>query len=822
MSLGGRGQLRDWEVFNRPDKGKSPTYAFFSIWAQRGSQKPFSSVLESRIAPPYEGSSGLGSANVPGLPRLRGATFTGEFPLARIDFEDPDLPVRVTLEAFTPFIPLEADDSGLPVSVLRYRLSNPAAAPVSVSIAFSLDNPVGTQGRSCEYRKGSGIEGLVFQNPFLAQTDPLWGSFAAGILGGAGGQVSYLRGWPSGRWWSPALHFWDDFSSDGQLGPEPAAKGTVGSLCCQQKIPPRGKAEITFLLSWHFPNRTPERCGWSAPKGEEKAVIGNYYSTRFRDAWQAAEYTAGKLPALEARTRKFAQTMRESTLPPAVREAAMANLSTLVTPTCFRTADGEFHGFEGSGNDKGCCFGNCTHVWNYEPATAHLFGSLSRSLRGSMFGFCTDEEGRQDFRQLLPPDKQRWGNAAADGQMGQLMKLYLDWRLSGDTDWLKKLWPAAKRATEFAWIFGGWDADRDGVMEGVQHNTYDVEFYGPNPLCGIYYLGGLRAAEEMARIVGDTAFAEECRQLFERGSRWIDGNLFNGQFYIQQVRGIPKEKIAKGLAAGMGAADAENPDYQLGEGCLVDQLVGQFVAQYAGLGRLLAPEKILATLKSIYKYNHKKSLFRHESVQRIFALNDEAALTICDYPGGKRPHTPFPYFAEVMTGFEYSAAVLMLYEGMVAQGVELIENIRRRYDGMRRNPWNEAECGHHYARAMASWGGILALSGFRFHAANKTVIARPMINRERFRCFWSTATAWGSFTQTLSPEQKRFALSVEEGELGCRTVELRWEPGAAATSIAKLGGKEFHHEFHRDGAEVTFSFAEEVTLKAGDQLELLL
>ena len=74
----------------------------------------------------------------------------------------------------------------------------------------------------------------------------------------------------------------------------------------------------------------------------------------------------------------------------------------------------------------------------------------------------------------------------------------------------------------FAWIPGGWDANRDGVMEGVQHNTYDVEFYGPNPLCGIYYLGALRAAEEMARAVGDNGAAAEYRGLFERGSKWID------------------------------------------------------------------------------------------------------------------------------------------------------------------------------------------------------------------------------------------------------------------------------------------------------------
>jgi len=187
-------------------------------------------------------------------------------------------------------------------------------------------------------------------------------------------------------------------------------------------------------------------------QGEERAIIGNHYSTRFADAWAAAEYAAGRLPDLEKRTRAFTTAMREATLPTAVKEAAMANLSTLASPTCFRTADGAFHGFEGSFNQGGCCFGNCTHVWNYETATHHLFPTLARSLRQSAFGFCTDDEGRQDFREILPSGKERYGIAAADGQMGQIMKLYLDWKLSGDTEWLRPLWPAAKRALEFAWI----------------------------------------------------------------------------------------------------------------------------------------------------------------------------------------------------------------------------------------------------------------------------------------------------------------------------------------------------------------------------------
>ena len=143
ISLGGRGQLRDWEIFNRPDKGNAPSYAFPAIWAQSGTRKPVARVLESRIQPPYEGSSGLGTKNAPGLVRLANATFTGEFPLARIDFADPALPVRVSLEAFTPFIPHEPDESGLPVAILRYRVTNPGAAPAKVSIAWSIDNPTG-------------------------------------------------------------------------------------------------------------------------------------------------------------------------------------------------------------------------------------------------------------------------------------------------------------------------------------------------------------------------------------------------------------------------------------------------------------------------------------------------------------------------------------------------------------------------------------------------------------------------------------------------------------------------------------------------------
>ncbi|MGC1298400.1 MAG: GH116 family glycosyl-hydrolase, partial [Alloacidobacterium sp.] len=529
IGLGGRGQLYNWEIFNRPNKGFRPPYAFASIWAQAGNQKPIARVLESRLLPPYEGQDGLGSENAPGLSRLETAVFTGQYPLAHIDFHDPSLPVRVELDAFSPFIPHEPDKSGLPVAILRYRVTNSGHTPAKVSIAYSLDNPVKTSDkknakRVNEYRSVVGAVGLFMNNPGLAKDDPMAGSFALAATPESGIHVSHWIGWPEGRWWNSPLLFWDQFSKEGDLGTQPESPDSVGVLCLQRMIPPGQSAGFPFLLSWHFPNRTPDWCGWEAPPGEGKTIIGNYYATRFKDAWESVTHTAKNLESLEARTKMFADAFAESTLPAAVKDAASANLSTLASTTCFRTVDGEFHGFEGSDDTLGCCFGNCTHVWNYETATTFLFPSFARSLRRSAFGYSMDDAGAIHFRQLLPDGKARSGFAAADGQMGQIVHAWLDWKISGDDAWLHGIWPRVKKALEFAWVPGGWDANRDGVLEGVQHNTYDVEFYGPNPMCGIYYLGALRACEEMARAVGDSSSAHEYKRLSDRGQQWIDAN----------------------------------------------------------------------------------------------------------------------------------------------------------------------------------------------------------------------------------------------------------------------------------------------------------
>ncbi len=829
VSLGGRGQLRDWEIFNRPNKGWSPNYAFPAIWVQSAEAKPVAKVLEARILPPYEGANGLGGNNAPGLSRLDTATFTGAYPLAHVAFEDRTLPVTVVLEAFSPFIPHEPDDSGLPVAILRYRVTNPRSTSAKVSIAWSLENPIqktdakptDNDTRQNETRSNQRLAGLMMTNPALPENHAMHGSIALAAQTQAGVEVSHWRGWPQGRWWNAPMLFWDAFSLNGQLGPEPEQRNAVGVVLQSATIAPHRSQDFTFILAWHFPNRTPDVCGWQAPKGMGGTRIGNYYATRFADAWEAADYTATHLASLEQRTRLFADTFRQSTLPAAVKEAASANLSTLASTTCFRTADGEFHGFEGVDDHRGCCFGNCTHVWNYETATAFLFPSFARSLRKAAFGYSMDDAGAMHFRQLLPDGYERSGFAAADGQMGQILHAYLDYKLTGDDAWLRTMWPRVKKAIEFAWLPGGWDANRDGVMEGVQHNTYDVEFYGPNPLCGIYYLGALRAGEEMARRMGDTASADEYRRLSAQGGRWIDANLFNGTFYVQQVRGYRPDQIAPALRSDMGATDTEHPEYQLGTGCLVDQLVGQCLADVAGLGDLVSRNNMAATLRAIHTYNYKRTLLDYDNMERTFALNDEAAVVVCSYGTGTRPRIPFPYFAEVFTGLEHAAAAMMICAGMTTEAVEIVADVRARYDGEKRNPWDEAECGHHYARAMSSWSSVVALSGFLYDGGEAALIAVPRLPHRSFQSFWATGTGWGEFSYAPGTNAEAFfTLRILAGELRCRSLEITAPDKPAPTTFLRLDDKDAVHTTTRTSERMRLVTNEVLVISEGKALRI--
>ena len=785
VSLRGRGALVNWEVMNRPAKWFTPPLMggwgpFFCIRAKTKAgvfQKLAEGPLED-----YEFEGGCGSP-VPchGLSRFRKAAFDSAYPLGRVHLSDRNFPLAVRLEAFNPLIPGDAEKSGIPVVVLRYVLVNPSSEPVSATVCGTVPNfieapnidvnPYGTntlvveKRNHNEFRTGAGVQGVMYLPAEEKNTvSQSWGTIALSTTSTA--KVTHRTAWPK-RWWNETmLHFWDDLLEDGALSPveqHEEDKSPVGSLAVPVKVPAKGEASVTFLLTWNFPNRWP--WGWDNkhPDGTQ-VVVGNHYSTQYADAWDVAEKVAAELPQLERKTVEFVRAFCDSDLPDVIKEAALFNASTLRTETCFRTADGRFYGWEGIHDKMGSCHGNCTHVWNYEQTTAFLFGSLSRSMREIEFNWMTNDDGRMGFRVNLPLTAGPSKHAAADGQMGCIMKMYRDWRMSGDTGLLKSLWPKVRKAMEFTWIENGWDGDRDGVMEGCQHNTMDVEYFGPNGQMQIWYLGALRAAEEMARFLDDTAFAQTCRALYEKGSAWIDANLWNGTYYEQKIS-TKRDNIPDGLAVGMRTAKDSDPAYQqLGSACLIDQLVGQYMAHVCGLGYLVDPKKVKTTLRSIIKNNRQKGFFDHANHMRSYAICDETALLMASYPKGDRPKFPFPYFTEVMTGFEYTVGVHCLYEGLEKDGLEIYRDVRSRYDGRRRSPFNEAECGHHYARAMISWAGVLAWTGFRYSGLDGTL---HLAGRDG-RYFWSNGDAYGTYEK----KGRKLTLSVLGGSLRVASLVL--------------------------------------------------
>jgi len=359
-------------------------------------------------------------------------------------------------------------------------------------------------------------------------------------------------------------------------------------------------------------------------------------------------------------------------------------------------------------------------------------------------------------------------HAAGDGQLGGIMKVYREWLVSGDDEWLKSIWEKVKMALEYSWK--KWDPNKDGVMEGVQHNTYDIEFHGPNTMMGSFYLGALLAAEKMARYLGENEKADEYHKIYESGRKWMDENLFNGEWYRQDVR------PAQGTI--------EELKYQYGDGCLSDQMIGQWYARMLDLGDLFDPEKVRKTMASIFKYNWKSDLSEHPNPQRIYALNDEAGLLLCTWPKGGRPEFPFPYSDEVWCGIEYQVASHMIYEGLIAEGLSIVKGVRDRHNGERRNPWNEFECGNYYSRSMASYSVLLALSGFHYSAPEKSISFAPMVNEDDFACFFSVNSGWGMYRQKVAGCSQSAEIEVRMGKLELKEITLPFMADSVNVSIA--------------------------------------
>ena len=961
LYLGGDGRLWHWDIFNlpqasnfsdtngpnyaRPPKPTSPIKQGFALKVRVGDQAQVR-TLDSRGYNPQH------------------IAFRGQYPMAFVDYRDPELPVTVSLEAFAPFIPLNVADSSLPATVMQFKIKNTSAAPVEVELAGWIENGVclgsgragfgqrrnrvvretgltfvqGTaealpvkerpaprpevvfetfengygswkadgEAFGTEPAKGtlpsqqtvSGFSGSRLVNTFLngdttmgrltSPTFKIERKFITFLIGGgahvgrtcmnlllegravrtATGRNEEQLGWqewdvsefegrsarleivdqstegwghvnvdqivftdepPSAR---TPLEAQEDFGSLGlavlgdgvnafarsQLAVEPAealfantsetaaseaalpfGRKLIGAVGRKLTLAPGAQGEATFVVAWYFPGLRRRTLG----PLQDIANLRRAYAKRFQSAADVASYVAREFDRLAGQTRRWHQTWYDSTLPYWFLDRTFAPLCTLATSTCYQFDNGRFYAFEG----VYCCQGTCQHVWNYAQSVARIFPELERDLRERTdFGTSWHEDGATDYRGECAR------HVAHDGQCGVILRAWREHQMSPDDRYLRATWPRIRKSIEY---LIGLDGDENGLLEGEQYNTLDAAWFGPMAWISSFYVAALRAGEAMARESGDTAFAERCRRIAERGSEQLVQQLYNGEFFIHKPD--PKHPQATNT----------------NDGCHIDQLMGQAWAMQVGLPRVVAAKESRSALEAIWKYNFTPDVgpFRDASAikgGRWYAMAGEGGVVMTTFPRGGVDQATGKggfgyYFNEVWTGQEHQLAAHMIWEGMVEQALVITRILHDRHHAARRNPYNEVECSDHYTRAMASHGSFIAACGYEHNGPQGHLGFAPRLTPERFKAPFTTAEGWGTFEQARTNEKQVANLTLHYGRLRLKTLSFAVSESQPPRSVqVRLNGQTVPASLQVAGARVVVTFTQETTIPSNGTLEVTL
>jgi len=534
---------------------------------------------------------------------------------------------------------------------------------------------------------------------------------------------------------------------------------------------------------------------------------------------------------LTKNTRKWRDIYYDSSLPYWLLDRLHSTVSYLATGTAYWRKNGRFYAFEGCS----CCRGTCTHVWGYAQTHARLFPSLGRNIREYQ-DFKPVKEGGGFFPEtglvaFRGGEDGLW--LAADGQCDTILNAYREHLMSPNKNFLKKNYGSIKKALQYLidqdalGEKGGEDspgrADRgeelpkpyprpdnppNGIIEGTQHNTYDINYHGPNTLVGALYLSALRAGEKMAFEMDDKKFAALCKKLYQNGSEWTVSNLWNGEYFIQKV---DLKKF---------------PNHQYKDGCLSDQLFGQFWAHQVDLGYIYPTNYVRSSMNAIWKYNWTPDIGPYNKKYKPFRWfvqkENQGGLFTCTWPRGDYLASGTTYKNELWTGIEYEAAAGMIAEGMVTQGLAICKAIHARYQPGFLNPYNEIECGDHYARAMASWGVYLALAGFQYDGPNGIIGFNPVITPDNFKAAFTFAESWVVFEQKRESGKQINEIKIVKGNLEIKTLSIGIPKKLKAENvIISINGKKQDAEVNFKKQKVIITFPKKINLTRNQKLEII-
>lgn len=829
IGLAGNGELADWEIFNHAGKGLHNALSHFAVRAEeKGKVRDFRILHGDRPAP-YMGRANDWQTNrfhefgwgpnpdtFCGWPHFREHSFTGEYPFAEIRFGGETFPGNVTLYGWSVMIPGNSLDSSLPAAFFEIEVENTSENPLDYALIGVLSNPWPGMNELSGTRLTCFSPDRVNDLTLSVLDEPA----------NVSGQQSFFRG----HWCERVETYYNDMMKPGRFknrvfdtapgsiwgGPEPTPD--TGLLASHVRLEPGEKVRRVFIITWNIPFCQADWDADAAKLAAENNIPEqwkNFYATRWADSRISGAYAAEHYRELYENTRKFHDALYQTALPEEVLESITASMSVLKSPVCLRLEDGTFYGWEGVASRSGSCPGSCTHVWNYTQVLPFLFPDLERSMREAQFKYNVLPNGRAGFRIKLPlgipADPETM--PCADGLFGDVMKTFRDWKITGDDPWIRTWYPTLKKMIRFAWDPENpfrWDPEKTGLLSGRQHHTLDVELFGVHAWLTGHYLGALLACAQIAEHLGDRDFAAECRAVYEKGFRRLPEETFNGEYFVQKLdlkdRSVPERF---GVTGYYWHEEAQEIKYQIGTGCPIDTPLAQWYCNLYGIGKVFPDRENRAVLQSIFRRNFKESMRDVTNTWRVYCLNDEAGVQICTWdPPESRPVIPLSYNSEMMTGFEWAFACHLIAEKMIGEGMKIIHALRDRYDGHKRNPWNEIECGSNYARSMASFGLLMAFSGFKFDRGAQMLGFNFKLPQERQNTFWCLGDVWGNYAE----DGRTGLLTVEQGAFTLRRLLL---PGTV-TKIRRNGAEVPFRQLPEGGAEL----AAPVVISAGSPLEI--